>query len=716
MAGVFINYRVKDLPMAAAAIHADLVKRFGPERVFRDCNSMQAGEHYPSTMRGELERADVLVSVIGPNWLELTDEAGTRLIDRPRDWVRWEIARAIERGIPIIPALLRDNPENAQCPRPDQLPADIRPLALNQAASISQRRFGPDMDLLAARLVELAPALVIADLFAAPPGPRQADNAPSTVLRAEYAVVPYAGRAEELADLRSWIADPAACSARLVVGPAGSGKTRLAQVLCAALTEQGWLAGLVDGRAPAEQIRHTSAIDRPLLVVLDDAETSPAQLRALAAALTERRAVRAAPARLLLLSRSAGAWLDELSGAGKPVADLFAPLVAGARLTLRRVADPDRWYAAARQAFAAELGRSDTAGAAADLSGCTSVGEIQAAALADLLDRPGAAAVAGRQPVDVPGRLLGHDRRHWRRRVRAAGGSGLRTEYLALTATVATLCRPESPEQAEALAQRLPALLGAAAGAAPDYLLWLRRLYPGPYPVNPVRPDLLGERLVAGTLAVQPSIAGTLAATCTDEQVAAALTTLGRALERHPRLAAAVTDLVRVDPQRLVPIGIGVAGRLGPHPDLFSRALGAALDAGATDATGDGHASGGDGGTLTLDRIFELMLRLQDAGGIVDPLRAALMRPLMQTFERTVEQLGQPYGGRPDSGPLQPLTQAVDQLKDFALNAMTGFLDPASGQFPTGPDGTPLVPPPLLELGRKLFALQREAERRERRD
>src|SRR5919197_991933 len=101
MGVVFVNYRAKVNPLGAAGIHDMLARRFGGDRVFRDSVSMAAGEHYPQMLRESLEQADVLVAVIGPRWNELTDQHGRLLIQHERDWVRWEIARAIERGIPI---------------------------------------------------------------------------------------------------------------------------------------------------------------------------------------------------------------------------------------------------------------------------------------------------------------------------------------------------------------------------------------------------------------------------------------------------------------------------------------------------------------------------------------------------------------------------------------------------------------------------------------
>jgi TIR domain-containing protein len=168
MTGVFINYRTADQPHVAAAIHDHLARRFGSEQVFRDCVSMRAGADYPDEIRAALEKAGVLVAIIGPKWLSARD-AGVRLIDRSGDWVRFEITRALQRGIPVLPVLLKDTPADAEPLEVADLPSDISSIAHKQAFEFSHFRFGVDMDRLTERLAELVPALEIRDDAATSP-------------------------------------------------------------------------------------------------------------------------------------------------------------------------------------------------------------------------------------------------------------------------------------------------------------------------------------------------------------------------------------------------------------------------------------------------------------------------------------------------------------------------------------------------------------------
>ncbi|HEX5120263.1 MAG TPA: TIR domain-containing protein [Pseudonocardiaceae bacterium] len=148
MGGVFINYRTIDDPLGAAAIHDRLVLRFGEDMVFRDCDSLQAGEHYPAAIWQALHNADVVVAVIGPRWLSLSDAAGVRLIERDHDWVRQELAFAFSAGIPVLPVLLKQTPADAVMPTVPELPLDIRQLARIQASEVGQRRLGADLERL----------------------------------------------------------------------------------------------------------------------------------------------------------------------------------------------------------------------------------------------------------------------------------------------------------------------------------------------------------------------------------------------------------------------------------------------------------------------------------------------------------------------------------------------------------------------------------------
>jgi hypothetical protein len=82
--------------------------------------------------------------VIGPNWLNVRDEQGNRRLDNPSDFLRIEIATALQRGIPVIPILL----DGAKMPRIDQLPQDLEELSVRNGIDIRHASFPVDMDKL----------------------------------------------------------------------------------------------------------------------------------------------------------------------------------------------------------------------------------------------------------------------------------------------------------------------------------------------------------------------------------------------------------------------------------------------------------------------------------------------------------------------------------------------------------------------------------------
>jgi hypothetical protein len=100
--------------------------------------------NFVKALREEVAKCEVLLAVIGPNWLSVQDEGGKRRLDSPNDFVRVEIAAALQRDIPVIPILL----DGTKIPRADQLPTDIDELALRQALNVRYDSFHADMDRL----------------------------------------------------------------------------------------------------------------------------------------------------------------------------------------------------------------------------------------------------------------------------------------------------------------------------------------------------------------------------------------------------------------------------------------------------------------------------------------------------------------------------------------------------------------------------------------
>ncbi|MCP2167112.1 toll/interleukin-1 receptor domain-containing protein [Goodfellowiella coeruleoviolacea] len=140
MSGIFINYRRGDHETFVAALADRLAAHFGSDQVFVD-HQMRVGTRYPDELRRHLRACDVLVVVVHRQWLSDLHE---RLCREGLDWVRHEIAIALELGKPIVQALLG----NATPPIREELPDDIAELALRQAAEIRAAHLAGDLERL----------------------------------------------------------------------------------------------------------------------------------------------------------------------------------------------------------------------------------------------------------------------------------------------------------------------------------------------------------------------------------------------------------------------------------------------------------------------------------------------------------------------------------------------------------------------------------------
>ncbi len=129
---------------------------------------------------------------------------------------------------------------------------------------------------------------------------------PAVLLDPARAVVPFLGRERELGELRSWAETDVPISLRLVVAPAGFGKTRLASELGGRLGGSGWTVVLVPRGKEAATVRARPVGD--VLFVVDDA----AARRGLGAMLDALARPARGRTRVLMLARVAGEWLRRL--------------------------------------------------------------------------------------------------------------------------------------------------------------------------------------------------------------------------------------------------------------------------------------------------------------------------------------------------------------------------------------------------------------------
>jgi TIR domain len=140
---VFISYRRGDSAAYAGRVWDRLERDLGRDFLFMDVDAIPLGTNFSKVLHEEVDKCGVLLAMIGPNWLDARDEHGNRRLDDPNDFVRIEIAQALQRDIPVIPILLDGVRIKA-----DQLPEDLKELALRNGMEIRHASFHDDMNRL----------------------------------------------------------------------------------------------------------------------------------------------------------------------------------------------------------------------------------------------------------------------------------------------------------------------------------------------------------------------------------------------------------------------------------------------------------------------------------------------------------------------------------------------------------------------------------------
>src|SRR6185295_8357831 len=111
-------------------------QHFGPNSVFFDIDNIPLGVDFREYIGNAVGQCDVLLVIIGDQWMGATDSNGKRRIDDPSDYVRIEVESALKRNIPVIPVLV----EEATMPSPSDLPPSLESISFRNAAEIRAGR------------------------------------------------------------------------------------------------------------------------------------------------------------------------------------------------------------------------------------------------------------------------------------------------------------------------------------------------------------------------------------------------------------------------------------------------------------------------------------------------------------------------------------------------------------------------------------------------
>src|SRR4051812_19592003 len=118
---IFISYRRSDSAAVVGHIYERLAARYKAESVFRDINKMPLGKDFYDHIKKELSGSDVVLVVVGPQWLAI-DAQGQSRIQQSDDPVRLEVEAALQSGATVIPVMVDD----AALPKSKDLPESLK--------------------------------------------------------------------------------------------------------------------------------------------------------------------------------------------------------------------------------------------------------------------------------------------------------------------------------------------------------------------------------------------------------------------------------------------------------------------------------------------------------------------------------------------------------------------------------------------------------------
>ncbi|NSL43451.1 trypsin-like peptidase domain-containing protein, partial [Streptomyces sp. 8P21H-1] len=503
---------------------------------------------------------------------------------------------------PLLTGVVAGDPPGLNHTRLEAVPAYV--LASDPAfRSMVEEHTGRTMQLEPADLQH------VTDRTAHPRPPRS----PADLLRPEQAAVSFMGRKELLEDLAYWCQDPgqeqpgsggdtmsstwlwdsSPVKARLLTGGGGAGKTRLAAELGTRMAVRGWTAIRLttDTSTPLDTL---TQVRRPLLVIVDYAETRIPQLHALLDAVDHDQAH--TPVRILALARAAGDWWTR--AAARPHSQALATAAVTPVPALHHTPhDRTTAYQQALGDLATRLrGMAPGTDWTALLPSLTLPGalpglarpefdtplSVQMAALLALLDATGLPQPTTQQAATLEGRLLGHEKKYWDETAASSerGLSGERSgsETRALAVALACLTPAADRDHARILLAQLPGLADDSAAAIRGALAtWLSDLYPTPAGSlwGSLQPDRIAEYHIGTEARREPALFTRILAALPEEHATQALTVLARTAQHthhHDTVSSILKSAITATPNRLGPAVLTTA-TLTPHPAPLIAAL-----------------------------------------------------------------------------------------------------------------------------------------------
>ncbi len=145
---VFLSYRRNDVGGYAGRLTDALLQRLGAKSVFQDVIAIAPGQDFTVELDRALDDSDAVLAVIGPGWLTAATPQGAARLFEADDYVRLELARALNRNVRVVPVLVG----GAALPAAADLPDELRGLVHRQAVVLHDETWHQDVDGLVGSL------------------------------------------------------------------------------------------------------------------------------------------------------------------------------------------------------------------------------------------------------------------------------------------------------------------------------------------------------------------------------------------------------------------------------------------------------------------------------------------------------------------------------------------------------------------------------------
>ena len=172
---ILISYRRGDASAAARRLHGELAARYGHDDVAIDIDVLPPSPGVEDVIADEVGRSDVVLVVIGPDWLGAAGLGG-RQLDAPEDPARRALEAALRTpDLLLVPCLVG----GATAPAEADLPPSLRELAGRGFVQLTDGDWDEDLALLV-NVIERREVLPARPRTAPPPGPEPAAGGATT--------------------------------------------------------------------------------------------------------------------------------------------------------------------------------------------------------------------------------------------------------------------------------------------------------------------------------------------------------------------------------------------------------------------------------------------------------------------------------------------------------------------------------------------------------